>query len=164
MIIAEHDNREAKMALWRGYLQTHATLTRLIEAELQKQLGLPLLWYDALTHLSQATEWGMRLQDLADAINLSQSGLTRMLDRMAEERLVERRPCPGDRRGLFAVITPAGRNKLEQAVPVYLSVLDQHFLRYLKCDEVNALLKVFKTIEEHEEKPQAASLQADKSV
>jgi len=142
------ENREAKMALWRGYLQTHATVIRLLEAELQKELGLPLLWYDALNHLSTASQWGLRLQDLADAINLSQSGLTRMLDRMAEEGLVERRPCPGDRRGLFAKITEAGQAKLHAAMPVYLRVLDQNFLRHLSCEEVAALLKVFSTIEQ----------------
>lgn len=142
------ENREAKMALWRGYLQTHATVIRLLEAELQKELGLPLLWYDALNQLDGAPQWGLRLQDLADAINLSQSGLTRMLDRMAEEGLVERRPCPEDRRGLFAKITEAGRAKLQAAMPIYLHVLDQNFLRHLSCEEVAALLKVFSTIEQ----------------
>ena len=146
----ENDNRQAKMALWRGYLQTHATIIQLLEARLQQELNLPLLWYDTLNHLNNSPHGILRLQDLADAINLSQSGLTRLLDRMAEAALVERKPCPEDRRGLFALITPAGRAKLQQAMPVYLSVLDQHFLRYLSCDEVAALLKVFSHIAEME--------------
>ncbi len=145
-MMVETDNRSAKMALWQGYLQTHATIIRLLEAELQQELNLPLLWYDTLNHLNQSPYGGLRLQDLADAINLSQSGLTRLLDRMTEADLVERKPCPADRRGLFAHITATGRAKLEQATPVYLSVLDRHFLRYLSCEEVNALLKVFSNI------------------
>ncbi len=145
-MVVETDNRSAKMALWQGYLQTYATIIRLLEVELQQELNLPLLWYDALNHLNQSPYGGLRLQDLADAINLSQSGLTRLIDRMTEANLVERRPCPEDRRGLNAAITDTGRAKLEQATPVYLSVLDRHFLRYLSCDEVNALLKVFSNI------------------
>ncbi|MCX6048599.1 MAG: MarR family transcriptional regulator [Chloroflexi bacterium] len=145
-MMVETDNRPAKMALWQGYLQTYATIIGLLEAELQQELNLPLLWYDTLKHLNTSPYGSLRLQDLADAINLSQSGLTRLLDRMTEANLVERRPCPEDRRGLNAAITDVGRAKLEQATPVYLSVLDRHFLRYLSCDEVNALLKVFSNI------------------
>src|SRR2546423_124828 len=140
-MMAESENREARMALWQGYLQTHATIIRLLEAELQRELDMPLLWYDTLRHLNASERGGLRLQDLADAINLSQSGLTRLLDRMAEVDLVKRQPCSEDRRGLFAMITAAGRAKLDQATPIYLRVLDQHFLRYLNCEEVNALLK-----------------------
>ena len=104
----------------------------------------------ATTASCRNSRGSLRLQDLADAINLSQSGLTRLLDRMAEVDLVKRQPCSEDRRGLFAMITAAGRAKLEQATPVYLRVLDQHFLRYLNCEEVNALLKVFSHIAQME--------------
>lgn len=144
------ENREAKLALWQGYLQTHATIVRLLEAELQNELNMPILWYDALKHLNDSERGSLRLQDLADAINLSQSGLTRLLDRMAEVDLVERKPCSEDRRGLYAMITPAGCAKLQQATPVYLRVLDRHFLRYLNCEEVAALLKVFSNIAQME--------------
>ncbi|CAN5443663.1 MarR family transcriptional regulator [soil metagenome] len=145
-MMVETDNRPAKMALWQGYLQTYSTIIGLLEAELQQELNLPLLWYDTLNHLNNSPYGGLRLQELADAINLSQSGLTRLIDRMTEANLVERRPCPEDRRGLNAGITAVGRAKLEQATPVYLSVLDRHFLRYLSCEEVHALLKVFSNI------------------
>mgnify|MGYP000923938129 CR=1 FL=1 len=149
-MVMESDNRSAKMALWQGYLQTHTTIIQLLETELQQALNLPLLWYDTLNHLNNHPQWGLRLQDLADAINLSQSGLTRLLDRMTEANLVERKPCSEDRRGLYAHITATGRAKLQQATPVYLSVLDKHFLRYLSCEEVNALLKVFSNIAQME--------------
>jgi len=128
------------------YLQIHATVTQLLESTLQAEQNLPLAWYDTLTHLSQATEYGLRLQELADLIKLSQSGLTRLLDRMAEEELILRRPCAGDRRGIYAVITPAGRARLAAAEPVYMRVLDEHFLQFLSCDEAKALERVFSHI------------------
>lgn len=137
---------EARMAVWQAYLHIHAVVTRRLEAQLQAEQGLPLLWYDTLERLIHAEHKALRLQDLAEAINLSQSGLTRLLDRMVEAGLVERRPCEHDRRGLYAAILPAGEEKLAAARPVYLRVLDEHFLRYLSCDEVQALNKVFTNI------------------
>jgi DNA-binding MarR family transcriptional regulator len=143
MMANEVNDKEARLAVWQAYLQIHAAVIRLLEATLQKEKGLPLLWYDTLDALIGAPYKSLRLQELAEAINLSQSGLTRLLDRMAETGLVERRPCPNDRRGLFAAITPAGEELLAQARPIYQQVLDEHFLRYLRCDEVAALNKVF---------------------
>lgn len=146
----EAHDKNIRLAVWHAYLQTHAALIRLLEAHLQAEQGLPLLWYDTLETLSKASQGGLRLQELAEAINLSQSGLTRLLDRMIEAGLVERHPCEQDRRGLFAKITVAGTVKLEAARPVYGRVLEEHFLRYLSCDEVAALDRVFKNIVQQE--------------
>jgi DNA-binding MarR family transcriptional regulator len=150
MIAYEEIDKSARLAVWQAYLQIHAVVIRLLEARLLAEEGIPLLWYDTLDRLSQAEHQSLRLQDLAEAINLSQSGLTRLVDRLVEAGLVERRPCERDRRGLYAAITPLGEEKLAAARPVYLRVLDAHFLRYLSCDEVNALQKVFTNIVEHE--------------
>jgi DNA-binding MarR family transcriptional regulator len=137
---------EARLSVWQAYLHIHAVVTRSLEEQLQAELDLPLLWYDTLDRLAQAEHQSLRLQDLAEAINLSQSGLTRLVDRMVEAGLVERRPCERDRRGLYAALLPTGEEKLAVARPVYLRVLDEHFLRYLSCDEVEALNRVFANI------------------
>src|SRR5262245_60425947 len=104
MLAHEVSDKSARLAVWQAYLQTHAAVTRLLEAHLQSEQGLPLLWYDTLDRLSEAPQQLLRLQELAEAVNLSQSGLTRLLDRMVEAELVERRPCKNDRRGLFAAL------------------------------------------------------------
>jgi DNA-binding MarR family transcriptional regulator len=146
----EVGDRTVRLGVWQAYLQIHAAVIRLLESQLQAEQNLPLLWYDTLECLSRAPHQSLRLQDLAEAINLSQSGLTRLLDRMAEAGLVVRRPCEQDRRGLYAAITPGGLTKLAAAQPVYQRVLDEHFLRYLSCDEVAALHKVFSHIAQME--------------
>jgi DNA-binding MarR family transcriptional regulator len=146
MMANEVGDRTARLAVWQAYLQIHSTMIRLLEEHLEQEEGLPLLWYNALTCLSQAPDHTLRLQELAEAIHMSQSGLTRLLDRMVEMGLIERRPCPQDRRGLYAALTPIGLAKLADAQPVYQRVLEGHFLRYLSCDEVAALNKVFNHI------------------
>jgi DNA-binding MarR family transcriptional regulator len=143
----------ARLAVWQAYLRTHATIISLLERYLLREQELPLLWYDTLDRLSQAGQYGLRLQELAEAINLSQSGLTRLLDRMVAADLVVRRPCTQDRRGLYAAITATGTARLTAARPVYQRVLDEHFLRYLSCDEVAALNKVFAHIATMESGP-----------
>lgn len=145
--------QQDRLALWQAYLQTHAAIIHQLEAALQEQANLPLLWYDALYALSRAPHEALRLQDLAAVINMSQSGLTRLLDRMVEDGLVERRPCSQDRRGLFAAITEAGQARLAAAQLIYLKVLDEHFLHYLSCEEVQALNKVFAHITQMESQP-----------
>ena len=146
MMAHEVGDQDVRLAVWRAYLQIHAAVISLLESHLQREEELPLLWYDTLNRLVSAEHKAIRLQELAEAIHLSQSGLTRLLDRMVEAGLVERRPCEHDRRGLYAAITPAGEAKLDAARPVYLRVLDEHFLRHLSCDEVAALNKVFSHI------------------
>jgi DNA-binding MarR family transcriptional regulator len=148
--VDQNGEQSVRLAVWQAYLQIHAAVIRLLESHLLAEVGIPLLWYDTLDRLSQAEHQSLRLQDLAEAINLSQSGLTRLVDRLVEAGVVERRPCERDRRGLYAAITPLGLEKLAAARPVYLRVLDEHFLRYLSCDEVNALNKVFTNIVAHE--------------
>lgn len=146
MMAHEVSDRAVRLAVWQDYLQIHAAVTHLLETHLLAEQDLPLLWYDALEQLAKAPYQSMRLQELAEAINLSQSGLTRLLDRMVETGLVERRPCEHDRRGLFAHITAAGEEKLAAARPVYQRVLDEHFLRHMSCEEVRVLEKLFATI------------------
>lgn len=124
-------------------MRTYTTIMPVLECEMREAQDLPLIWYNVLTHLSHDSNGGLRLQELAEAIGLSQSGLTRLLDRMGEAGLVAREPCADDRRGALAVITPEGKTVLEQAAPTYLRGIDKHFLRHLSDKDVTALYEAF---------------------
>jgi len=134
---------DKRMAVWNAFLRTYTTIIPLLECEMREAQGLPLIWYNVLTHLSHDSRGGLRLQELAQVIGLSQSGLTRLLDRMGEAGLVERKPCPDDRRGAYAVITPEGQATLEEATPIYRRGIEEHFLRHLRDEDVEALYAVF---------------------
>ena len=130
---------EKRIAVWQAFLQTHAVVLRKLESELQAEQQLPLTWYDVLINLNNDPRGGLRLQDLAQAIVLSQSGLTRLLDRMEQAGLVARKPCPHDRRGAYAIITPAGKTVLKQAEPVHLRSIEEHFMQHLEAVDIEAL-------------------------
>lgn len=127
-----------RLAVWRDFLQAHARLLDVLGSELEERCGLPLTWYDVLLNLHQAGG-ALRMHDLASAVLLSRSGLTRLVDRMVAAGLVERKACAEDRRGLLAVVTPAGVAALRAAAPVHLAGIEEHFARHLDEAEVAAL-------------------------
>jgi DNA-binding MarR family transcriptional regulator len=134
-----HRPAERHLAAWRSLLEVHATVVELLSRELEEQRGLPLGWYDVLLTLDQAPEQRLRMQELAQSVLLSKSGLTRLIDRMEAEGLVRRERCPSDRRGAFAVLTPEGRSAFRRAAPVHLRGIQEHFARHLDDDEAATL-------------------------
>lgn len=126
---------EDRLRAWRRFLEAHAALLSVLEQELEERQDLPLSWYDVLVHLAEAEDERLRMQDLADAVLLSKSGLTRLIDRMESDGLVERMACKTDRRGTFAVLTDRGRQTLRDAAPDHLDGVAQHFGRHLSEDE-----------------------------
>ncbi|MEA2288625.1 MAG: hypothetical protein QOD55_622, partial [Solirubrobacteraceae bacterium] len=112
---------ERELRAWRGMLRIHATLTKALDADLDAAHGLPLSSYEVLMHLYDADEQRMRMSDLAASVILSRSGLTRLVDRLEREGLIERQSCASDARGSFASLTPAGRRKLQAARATHLA-------------------------------------------
>ncbi|MBI2860117.1 MAG: MarR family transcriptional regulator [Chloroflexi bacterium] len=130
---------DKNFAAWRTFLEAHSTVIRALERELQEDQQLPLTWFDVLAWLSRAPDGRLRMQVLADSVYLSNSGLTRLLDRMTAAGLVERQNCPDDRRGWFAAITAKGREAIERASPGHLQGVEKHFLSRFNEDEIGVL-------------------------
>lgn len=136
-----------ELTFWRLLQRVQVRVTRVLEADLLLEHDLPLPAYEVLTHLSEAPNRRLRMNDLADRVLLSRSGLTRLIDRLQGEGLVRREACPSDARGLFAVLTDEGAARQAAAAPTYLrtirglllDLLDEEELR--RCSAV--LTKVF---------------------
>jgi DNA-binding MarR family transcriptional regulator len=120
---------------WGGFLRTHARIVRELDQELRDAHGMPLGTFDVLINLALAPEDMLRMRDLADAIVLSRSGLTRLVDRLVREGLVERRRCGEDARGAWAVLTPAGKRALAKAAPTHFDGVRRRFLSALDGEE-----------------------------
>lgn len=119
---------DEEAAAWVGFLRSHATLVRELDASLMEAHGLPLSSYEVLLRLSREPEGMQRMSDLADAVWLSRSGITRLIDRLERDGLVERRACPSDARGSFAAITPAGVARLDEARVTHVADVRERFL------------------------------------
>jgi DNA-binding MarR family transcriptional regulator len=137
---------EGRLTAWRSFLTVHAALTDQIERELVKAEVLPLSWYDVLLALAEAPNRQLRMNELAAAIVLSRSGLTRLVDRLEAAGLLCRQPTPNDRRGLYAVLTADGLEALRKTWPVYAKGITEHFARYLSDEEAHILTDVFQRL------------------
>jgi DNA-binding MarR family transcriptional regulator len=120
-----------ELRVWGGFLRTHARVVRELDEELRVAHGMPLGTFDVLVTLSNATDERLRMRDLADAVVLSRSGLTRLVDRLVKEGLVKRERCGDDARGAWAVLTPAGTRALDEARPTHLDGVRRRFLSAL---------------------------------
>ena len=130
---------ELELDAWRNFLRVHAVLTREFDEELRRAHGLPLTSYDVLVNLESAPNRQMRMSELADAVLLSRSGLTRLVERLERDGLLSRADCPGDARGSFAVLTKAGVARLEEARKTHLSGVRERFLGQFSGDELERM-------------------------
>ena len=112
------------VATWRDVSQCHARVCHALEKALQKEHGIGLSEFEVLEHLATTSdEFGSRMQELAGAVCLSQSALSRLIGRLEADGLVHRAMCANDRRGIFAHLTPEGRARWEAARPTHRAVL-----------------------------------------
>ena len=111
----------AALDAWVGLLRAHASSTRALSAALEAKHGLTINDYEALLHLSRAADGRMRRVDLAQQLLLTASGVTRLLEGLERAGLVDRVTCDDDRRVAYAVLTAAGRKRLEAASKSHLA-------------------------------------------
>ncbi|HET7495911.1 MAG TPA: MarR family transcriptional regulator [Candidatus Limnocylindrales bacterium] len=123
--LTPHDPR---LAPWRAFLDAHARVTRRLDEELRAEHDLSLAEYEALLTIAQTEERRIRMRQLADRVILSKSGVTRLIDRLVLDGLVERHACLSDARGAEAVLTSAGLDRLRRASRTHLRGISEHFL------------------------------------
>ena len=128
-----------ELGAWRGLLRAHARLVKALDAELEAEHGLGVTTYEVLLYLNDSPEGRLRMHDLASSVLLSRSGLTRLVDRLERDGLLERQSCESDARGSFAVLTEAGRARLSEARATHLDGVRRHFLNHLSDDELDQL-------------------------
>jgi DNA-binding MarR family transcriptional regulator len=119
---------DEQMATWRAFLRAHSAMLRRITADLDEADLPPLPWYDVLAALNEAPENRLRQVELAERVLLSNSGMSRLLDRVEKDGLVERVTCAGDRRSFHVQITSKGEAMLEQMWPVYARGIAEDFM------------------------------------
>lgn len=137
---------ELEMAAWRSFLEAHRRIMDLLEGELREYADLPLTWYDVLVQLSETPTRSLRMQELADAVLLSKSGLTRLIDRMETAGLVQRAPSEDDGRGIVAVLTDTGFERLRASAPTHVAGVREHFADRLRPGEAAVLAQALSRI------------------
>jgi DNA-binding MarR family transcriptional regulator len=110
---------------WREMTACHAAICAALEHELGERHALGVSDFEVLDRLSENPDGKCRSQDLAESVHLSQSALSRLVDRLVKNSLVERCACDNDRRGIFVVLTDAGQRRHAEAAITHRDVLSR---------------------------------------
>ncbi|MFZ5930257.1 MAG: MarR family winged helix-turn-helix transcriptional regulator [Pseudomonadota bacterium] len=129
---------------WVSWVRCSQHVMGCVEQAL-KDGGFPTLaWYDALLELDFSPGGKLRFSELGERMLLKKFNVTRLIDRLEKQGLVEREACDSDARGAYAVITAEGK-KLRRAIwPCYRDAVREHFLKNMTEKEMTALTKLLK--------------------
>jgi DNA-binding MarR family transcriptional regulator len=138
--------RDPRLGPWRAFLQAHARVVRRLDEELRAEHDLTVGEYDALLTIAQAPDRRIRMRQLADEVILSKSGVTRLIDRLVDDGLVERSACLVDARGAEAVITERGLARLRAASTTHLRGINEHFLGILERSDLDVIERTMASV------------------
>jgi DNA-binding MarR family transcriptional regulator len=130
---------------WRLLLETHRDLVVRLDRELRSGVGLELLYYDVMLHVTEAGG-ARRMTDLAEAVVVSKSGFTSVVDRMERAGLIERRADPGDRRATRIVLTSEGEARFREAAAYHRDVVHGIFTSLLTEEEAEVFVSVLERV------------------
>jgi DNA-binding MarR family transcriptional regulator len=137
-----------RLRAWRLYFESALALIDVLDAELERDAGIRLRWYDVLVKLEETPD-GLRMNELAERILYSKSGFTRVVDRMEEAGLVRRVRPANDRRSILVVLTDEGRETMENARRYHRHGIEQHFSRHMTDADIKALTRALEKISAH---------------
>ncbi len=120
-------------------VRSHRLLTDRLGRELEQDVGIPLVFFDVLINVGAAPDGRLTMSRLSADVALTTGGVTRLVDRMVEAGLVERRACPRDRRSIHVVLTAEGRGMLDRAIAAHIEGIDRHLMAPLDDGDRAAL-------------------------
>lgn len=138
--------RDPRLAPWRAFLIAYTQVARRLDEELRSEHGLSLQEYGALVQLVEAPGRQLRMGRLAEALLLSKSGVTRLVDRLVEDGLVARTSCPSDARGAEATLTDSGVDRLRRASPTHLRGISSYFLDAIPAGDASAVQRAMERV------------------
>lgn len=129
----------AALAAWRGFLQSHASIVRELDASLLAEHGMTTRDYEVLLYLAQAEDRRLPMSALAERTMLTRSGITRLIDGLVSGGLIERVSCESDARISYARLTDAGYEKLRRAGCTHVASIQRLFLAHFSPEELEQL-------------------------
>jgi DNA-binding MarR family transcriptional regulator len=138
--------RDERLAPWRAFVRAQAHVSRRLDEDLRAEHGLSLQEYVALLFLVEAPDRRLRMGRLAEALALSKSGATRLIDRLVGDGLVVRVSCSSDLRGAEAQLTKAGVDRLRTAAPTHLRGIADYFLSAIDAADLSIIERTMQSV------------------
>jgi DNA-binding MarR family transcriptional regulator len=145
MLVVSTDLDDPRFTAVGLFAEAYTGLTARFAAQFEEH-RLSAVEFEVLMRLARSPGHRLRMTDLAGQTSLSTSGVTRVVDRMDRDGLVCREACPSDRRSSYAVITDAGRTRLDQVLPGHIALLQEWFIGQLTPAQLADMLESLRTI------------------
>jgi DNA-binding MarR family transcriptional regulator len=140
--------RDTRLAPWRAFVRAQAHVSRRLDEDLRAEHGLSLQEYVALLILVEAPDRRLREPAHPEALALSKSGATRLIDRLVGDGLVARVTCSSDLRGAEAELTNTGVDRLRTAAPTHLRGIAEYFLSAIDEDDLSTIERTMQSVSE----------------
>jgi DNA-binding MarR family transcriptional regulator len=137
---------DTEQQTWRSLLDMNRLLLGATDRQLQQDSGIPVAYYAILAVLSETPDRQMRMSALAEAVEGSQSRLSHAVSRLEDRGWVERRRCPSDGRGWFAVLTDEGAEVLRKAAPGHVAYVREILFDVLSPEQQESLREIATTV------------------
>lgn len=142
----DDDAAEARAQGWRTLAALHARIEDALEQALRREHGLSVSEFGVLDVLARQADWHMRMNQLSNAVVLSQSATTRLVTRMEDRGLLRRYICATDRRGIYTEVTRAGHDLLDAARPTHDAVVSSALDAAEQVPELAPLVRALATL------------------
>lgn len=137
-----------RLHTWQLYLETSLALMDMLEADFDSEMGIAARYFDVLVKLEDAPD-GLRMNELADKILYSKSGLTRIVDNMERAGLVRRHRPEDDRRSIFLHLTQKGADEKDRARAINHEWIKRNFSDLLDDADIESLARVVAKLAAH---------------
>ncbi|MFB8405632.1 MarR family winged helix-turn-helix transcriptional regulator [Streptomyces sp. NPDC055912] len=134
--------------VWRAYLHATTLLEDHLDRQLQRDAGMPHIYYGLLVQLSQAPRRRLRMTELAKSAKITRSRLSHAIARLEKSGWVRRENCPSDKRGQFARLTDEGKEVLRQNAPGHVAAVRQALFDRLSPEQVKQLGAIMRVMAE----------------
>ncbi|MEU0626515.1 MarR family transcriptional regulator [Streptomyces sp. NPDC005989] len=137
---------EEEQSVWRAYLHATTLMEDHLDRQLQRDAGMPHIYYGLLVQLSQAPRRQKRMTELAKDAKITRSRLSHAVARLEKSGWVRREDCPSDKRGQNAVLTDDGFEMLRRSAPGHVDAVRQAMFDRLTPEQVRSLGEIMQVV------------------
>jgi DNA-binding MarR family transcriptional regulator len=139
---------DEEQRVWRAYMHATTLLEDHLDRQLQRDAGMPHIYYGLLVGLAEAPRRRLRMTELAMKSKITRSRLSHAIARLEKNGWVRREDCPSDKRGQLAVLTDEGAEVLARTAPGHVATVRQAMFDRLSPEQQKALGEIMGIIAE----------------
>src|SRR5690606_14160576 len=137
-----------EQSVWRAYIDATTLLEDHLDRQLQRDAGMPHVYYGLLVKLAEAPDRRLRMTELAMSAKITRSRLSHAVARLEKSGWVRREDCPSDKRGQFAVLTDEGLEMLTRHAPGHVEAVRQAVFGRLTPEQQKSLGEIMRIVAE----------------